>query len=65
MITFDSTTDKHTKEDLVKSIGADATKYVVKEVKKKAAKSGEVNVSPEPGAAGGKTTAIVVEVAQE
>ncbi|MGI8605480.1 MAG: hypothetical protein ACR2OZ_21100 [Verrucomicrobiales bacterium] len=33
-VTFNSTTDKHTKDDLVKSIGADANKYVVKEVSK-------------------------------
>ena len=33
-VTFESTTDKHTKDDLVKSIGAEANKFVVKEVAK-------------------------------
>jgi hypothetical protein len=38
-VTFDSTTDKHTKEDLVKSIGPEAEKYIVKDVKKTTTKS--------------------------
>lgn len=40
-VTFVSTTDKHKKDDLVKSLGKKAETYVVKEVKVEPCKDGE------------------------
>jgi len=39
-VTFKSTTDKHSKDDLVKSLAENAKKYIVKDVKKAAEKKG-------------------------
>jgi hypothetical protein len=39
-VTFKSSSDKHSKDDLVKSLAENAKKYIVKDVKKAAGKKG-------------------------